>query len=84
MLTIVFRLPGIMRAKGCSDGGSANVRTDLEHIPCAKACEVVGEEQNVHVQHRGSAPDFFQSMAHLVAAVFHQFTQEFQHLICVG
>ena len=46
--------------------------------------EVIDEEQNVHVQHGRSAPDFFQLMAYLVAAVLHQFTRQLEHLINVG
>ncbi len=35
-------------------------------------------------KHRSGAPDFFQPMAHLVAAVLHQFAQELEHLIEMG
>ena len=52
MLTIVFSCPGIARAKGCSDGGSAKVTADLEDVPLAGAREVTDQKQDVHVQHR--------------------------------
>jgi hypothetical protein len=39
------------------------------------------QEQNIHVQHRGFAPDFFQSLSHFSAAVFHQRPKQLQHLI---
>jgi hypothetical protein len=54
-----FPCPRITRAKGCRDGGSANVRADLEDIPLAGAREVIDQKQDVHVQHRGDASDFF-------------------------
>jgi len=67
-----FPSSGFARAKGCRDGGSANVRADLKDVTRGEPREVLDQEQNVHVQHRRFAPGVFQSMAHFSTAVFQE------------
>ena len=73
----------LTRTKRRGDARSADIGADLEHITCAEAREVIDEEQNVYMQHRRFAPDYFQSLAHFSAAVFHQRPKQLQHLIQV-
>src|SRR5215510_13250003 len=72
ILTIFFRVAHSPRAKGCRNGGSANVRANLKDVTCGEPREVIDQEQNVHVQHRRFAPGVFQSMAHFSTAVFQE------------
>jgi hypothetical protein len=68
---IFFRVPD-SRTPNAAAIADPPTRPNLHDIFQAAAREVIDQEQNVHVQHGGGTPDFFQSMVYIGAAVLHQ------------